>query len=83
MVICTGRRHVQDHVVGESVLQRDGLDLVHAAHKKLRQPAISAGLKRRLRPSSGEIPLAFAQAVTNRIVSSDARTTIAGRGHGG
>jgi hypothetical protein len=36
-----------------------------------------AGLKRRLRPSSGEIPLAFAQAVTNRIVSSDARTTIA------
>src|SRR5271168_5259435 len=30
-----------DHVVGESVPQRDGLDLVHAAHKKLRQPAIT------------------------------------------
>ena len=25
--------------MGESVPQRDGLDLVHAAHKKLRQPA--------------------------------------------
>src|ERR1700675_936029 len=30
-----------DHVVGESVPQRAGLDLVHAAHKKLRQPAIT------------------------------------------
>jgi hypothetical protein len=33
------RRHVQDYLVGE---QRDGLDLVHAALKKLRGPAIRA-----------------------------------------
>ena len=39
--LCRHQTPRADHVVGESVPQRDGLDLVHAAHKKLRQPAIT------------------------------------------
>src|ERR1700680_4514599 len=39
--LCRHQTPGADHVVGESVPQRDGLDLVHAAHKKLRQPAIT------------------------------------------
>jgi len=33
--LCRHQTPRADHVVGESVPQRDGLDLVHAAHKKL------------------------------------------------
>ena len=40
--LCRYQTPRADNVVGESVPQRDGLDLVHAAHKKLRQPAIRA-----------------------------------------
>src|ERR1700680_3676043 len=32
--LCRHQTPRADHVVGESVPQRDGLDLVHAAHKK-------------------------------------------------
>src|SRR6202045_20288 len=39
--LCRHQTPRADHVVGESVPQRDSLDLVHAAHKKLRQPAIT------------------------------------------
>jgi hypothetical protein len=42
-----GIRPRADHVVGESVPQRDGLDLVHAAHKKLRRALAHSAVEAR------------------------------------